>query len=331
MAKQPSVTVICPVFNEEKTIPLFFERINKVFDGLRDRFELSLLFVDNGSQDLTPAILRQLRSRFPFVYHIALSRNFGYQASVECGLRHAQGDLFVIIDVDCEDPPEMIPEFLRLWKDGYDVVYGERLDREEARLMILLRKAFYRIARLSADDFFVLDMAEFSLLTSEVRDAILEDNNSFPFIRSSIGRLGFHRKNIPYKRGRRVAGETHYNLWRMAIFATAGILSSSTLLLRLPGYLFPFWLVLLMGVGVAGIAGAAWAVPGVLVLGFGFCGFSLASLCIYSARIYKNGLLRPNFVVRKNESALQPTRERAANTYSRPEIRGREGRPELNN
>ena len=309
MSTLPVLTVICPIYNEENAIPLFFDRVSRVFDRLAGDFVSNLLFVDNCSQDGTPKIVRELCEKHSNVYSIVLSRNFGYQCSVECGLTNARGDLFVVIDVDCEDPPELIPEFLENRKAGYDIVYGERLDRPENSLIKTLRRLFYRLTRSVADDYFVLDMAEFSLITAEVRDAIVRDNNSFPFIRSSIGRVGFRRKNIPYKREKRVAGKTHYNLSGMTIFAIAGILSSSTFLLRVPAFFFPIWAILITATTlVAFFAGPPWYLPGILVvclLGFGFCGFTVVCISIYLARVYKNGLHRPNFIIRKTESKLQ--------------------------
>ena len=206
----------------------------------------------------------------------------------------------------------MIPEFLKLHEDGFDIVYGERLDREESALMILGRKLFYRLTKLVADDHFFLDMAEFALVTAEVRDAILIDNNSFPFIRASIGRIGFKARNIPYKRQKRIAGETHYNFVGMAVFAVAGILSASTFPLRIAAYVFPFWLLALTIVCIVGpLTGGVWYQPAALLLGIGFCGYTMTCVSIYLARVYKNGLNRPNFVINRRMSHFQPGPETA--------------------
>lgn len=304
----PVLTVLCPVFNEEQTVPLFYERIKPVIESLKGRYDVDLVFLDNGSKDRTQATVLAICAKDPRVYTIVLSRNFGYQCSVECGLRTCRGDLFLVIDVDCEDPPEMIVDFLKYHEEGVEIVYGERLDREEGKLMIWGRKLFYRFTKAMSDEHFILDMAEFCLITSEVRDAILADNNSFPFIRASIGRIGFNVKNIPYKRQKRIAGKTHYNFFRMGIFAIAGVLSSSTLALRVPAYVFPFWLPLLVAVCTLGVVFDLnkWCVPIALMLGFSYCGYTLASVSIYLARTYKNSLGRPNFVINKKKSRLQP-------------------------
>ena len=306
MSDTLNLTVICPIYNEEKSILLFYERIKKVLEQLPAKYKYSLVFMDNNSQDASQRIVRLLCEKDPHVFMIVLARNFGYQCSLECAFRNTTGDLFVVIDVDCEDPPEMIPDFLRLHAEGYDVVYGERLDRAENTLLKLGRKLYYRVTGAVADDHFNLDMAEFGLITSDVRDAILQDNNSFPFFRASIGRIGFNQKNLPYKRQQRIAGETHYNFLRMSIFGVAGFLSSSTILLRLAAYIFPFWLLFMTVFPIVGhLMGLTWYLPATLSAGFGFCGFILTSVSIYLARVYKNGLHRPNFIVNKKKSRFQ--------------------------
>lgn len=300
------LTVICPVFNEQVTIPLFYQRIQKVFSQIRTKFQCELLFVDNCSTDASLDIIKKIRETDSSVYYLGLSCNYGYQKSIECGLRNAKGDMFVIIDVDCEDPPEMIPQFLQKYQEGYDIVYGKRVDRVEASYLKWLRKVFYQLTRYVSDENFNLFMAEFGLMSKEVRDAILIDNNSFPFIRASIGRIGFESYGISYKREPRIAGESHYNLIRMTTFAIAGILSSSTLLLRLPAYLFIWWALILIGLFFASEFYAVnWAMPVFHLLGFIYCGYSLMSIAIYVARIYKNGLQRPNAVYSRRKTILQ--------------------------
>ncbi len=305
--EKTKLTIICPVFNEESTVPLFFHRVQRVRQELAPEYNVDILFCNNASTDGTLVAIEELRKSHADVFVITLSRNVGYQRSIECGLRNAKGDLFVIIDVDCEDPPEMIVTFTGKYREGYDVVYGERIDREEAAWMKSLRKFFYRLLRLAADQTIILDMAEFSLLTAEVRDAIVQDQTSFPFIRASIGRVGFRVIGIPYKRAARIAGQTHYNLVGMTVFAIAGILSSSTLLLRLPVYALPFWIIAVTGLAVAMTwSPKPWVYPTLLALIALYVGATAAFLAIYVARIYHNTLGRPNFIIRRSGTHLQP-------------------------
>ncbi len=306
-SRRLALTVICPVYNEATVVPLFFDRIKPVMDALCERYEVNLIFSNNASTDTTLEEIQKLREIYSNVYVISLSANVGYQRSLECGLRTCKGDLFCFIDVDCEDPPEMILEFIKAYENGYDIVYGERLDRDEAEYVKLMRKIFYRILRAVADEEVILDMAEFSLMTAEVRDAIVQDNTSFPFIRASIGRVGFRRQGIPYKRLKRIAGGTHYNFFGMTKFAVAGILSSSTLLLRLPIYSLPFWLLTVATLAVARIFCESKLLDaGLIMLFASYIGATISFIAIYVARIHNNTLGRPNYTINKKATFRQP-------------------------
>lgn len=301
------LTIICPVHNEAKVIPLFYARMKPVLDELGKDYEVALVFSNNASKDRTLESILEIRRFDPRVFVISLSANVGYQRSLECGLRNSQGDLFAFIDVDCEDPPEMLIEFVRSHEEGFDVVYGERADREEPEYVKFMRKVFYRILRAVADEEVILDMAEFSLMTSEVRDAIIQDNTSFPFIRASIGRVGYKRKGIVYKRQKRIAGESHYNFFSMSKFAIAGILSSSTLFLRIPIYTLPFWLLAMFVLPASYlICGNPWLLLAAFFVFAAYLGITVSFIGIYVARIHNNTLGRPNFVIDRKNSFLQP-------------------------
>jgi len=301
------LAVVCPVFNEAGIVPIFAERVRAVRDKLADRYELELVFTNNSSTDGTLEAILKFREQNPFVYVITLSRNVGYQASLECGLRTARGDLFAFIDVDCEDPPEMILDFVKEYEEGgFDIVYGERVDRDEPGLVKLCRKIFYRVLKAVADEEVILDMAEFSLMTSEVRDAIMEDSTSFPFIRASIGRVGFKRKGIPYKRQKRVAGQSNFRGLSLIYFAIAGILSSSTLFLRLPIQTLFFWLLAVVALAVLRVYNESrWIDAALIILSATYLGTSVAFIAIYVGRTYKNSLRRPNFIISQKDSRLQ--------------------------
>jgi len=205
----------------------------------------------------------------------------------------------------------MILEFVEKYEQGYDVVYGERVDRDESKALKTSRKFFYRLLHALADEEIVLDMAEFSLFTKEVRDAILDENTSFPFLRASIGRVGFRRAAIPFKRRKRIAGNTHYNVVGMAIFAAAGILSSSTLFLRLPIYLLPFWLLGLFFLSMGYVSThSPWLAVTAFLAFAAYIGGTAAFTALYVARTYKNGLHRPNAFIDRSRSILQPVPHR---------------------
>lgn len=304
---QLKLTVICPVFNEAASLPIFIERFNTTRDRLVDRYDVELLFSNNSSTDGTLETILEFRKQYPYIFVATLSRNVGYQASLECGLKTAQGDLFIFIDVDCEDPPEMILDFITEYENGgFDIVYGERVDRDESVFLKGARRVFYRVLKAVADDDVILDMAEFSLITREVRDAIVQDKSSFPFIRASIGRVGFNRKGIAYKRQKRVAGRTNFNGIRLIYFATAGILSSSTLLLRLPVQTLFFWLVAVLALALMRVYNdSRWIDFALIALVTSYVGCSIAFIAIYVGRTYKNSLRRPNYFISEKHSNLQ--------------------------
>jgi glycosyltransferase involved in cell wall biosynthesis len=315
------MTVLCPVYNEEKAIPLFFERIRPVFEALADRYEIHLLFLNNASTDGTSQEIDKVRNLWPNTFVIAMSRNVGYQNSLQCGLRNAAGDIFVFIDVDCEDPPEMIVDFVEKYEQGFDIVFGERVDRREPRPIKAARKIFYRLLHRVADEEIILDMAEFSLFTEEVRDAILAENTSFPFIRAAIGRVGFRRAPIPFTRQARIAGDTHYNLLSMTIFAVAGILSSSTLFLRLPIYILPFWFASLAGLSVGYVlTRSLWLAMALFLVTVLYIGATAAFIALYVARSYKNGLQRPNAFIDHTRSVLQTSANMRTERHHREKL-----------
>jgi len=309
LAPRPVLAIVCPVYNEETVIPLFFERIVPVMEMLAAGYWIRLVFLNNASADRTLDRIEQIQLRWAETYVISMSRNVGYQASLECGLRNIDADLFVVIDVDCEDPPEMIPQFIEKYQQGYDIAYGERVDRPEPKPIKSARKFFYRLLQKVADEEIILDMAEFSLFTREVRDAIVDDRSSFPFLRASIGRVGFRRAAIPFTREKRIAGVTHYNLIGMSLFAIAGLLSASTLLLRLPIYILPFWILALCVLGAWSIvAHSPWIALAALILFAVYVGSAIAFIALYVARAYKNGLQRPNAVIDRRTSRVPPVR-----------------------
>ena len=305
------VTIVCPVFNEELAVPLFYDRLVKALVQVEDRVRFEILFVNNRSTDSTEAQVLKLREKDPRVQILTMSRNYGYQASISAGMRHASGEASVNIDVDCEDPPEMIPKFIERWLDGADIAYGIRARREEFVLMHLARKLFYRVTRMVSDHEIVLDMAEFFLIDAKVKDHVLATRSTFPFVRGQVGYVGFRREGIAYKREKRIIGETHYNLVSAFRFGIAGILSSSTMPLRMIAYigclLFAVDLVaapaFLMLPPVDGVALLRWFAAGVAIH-LGWLAFTAGVLGIYLARVYKDIVGLPLYVADPKHSTI---------------------------
>ena len=309
------VTIVCPVFNEEQAVPLFYARLVKSLAPTEEKVRYEILFVNNRSTDGTEAAVLALREKDPRVQLLTMSRNYGYQASISAGMRHASGDASVNIDVDCEDPPELIPQFIERWLAGADIAYGIRAKREEFVLMHLARKAFYRLTKRVSEHEIVLDMAEFFLIDRVVKEHVLSTRSTFPFVRGQVGYVGFRREGIAYKREKRIIGETHYNLFSAIRFGIAGILSSSTWPLRFLAYVgvglfgldllvalaFAFWTPLPLEPALRGFAAGVAVHLGWLVLAVGTLG-------IYLARVYKDTIGLPLYVADPKHSTIPTQR-----------------------
>jgi dolichol-phosphate mannosyltransferase len=263
-----------------------------------------IVFVNDGSHDGSLERIRELRAADQRVKVISLSRNFGYHAVLLAGLTMVAADLYAMIDVDCEDPPELLGDFHAAIDRGADIAYGIRSNRVEPRVVTFFRRVFYYLNRGIADSDIVLWMAEFAMITRQVRDAILAPHTTYVFLRAEMAYVGFVRVGVPYVRGARTSGKTHYNFWNMTRFAVSGFLAGSTFPLRFIlylaatiGMLFPL-VVVLLGLGAASIASLA------AVWTFYFALIALSTIALYLARTYKNGVARPLFVVDKNRTEL---------------------------
>ena len=301
---RPSLTIISPCFNEARILNSFWDRLRPVVDLVAGRVDVTVLFVNNGSTDETARILSGIRGGDPRVGYITLSRNFGYQGALDAGVRHAKSDLYCVIDADGEDPPELILQFLDAIDSGADIAYGVRRTRQEPVYRSNLRKIFYRVVRTVSDDPFRVDTGEFSMFTDELKRSALSENNSFPFLRASLARVGYSSTGIPHDRHERIGGRSSLNAIGMLNFAVGGLLSSSTFPLRLALYLLPLHLLMITSLGVVSLAISstgpllvALYLANILVM------IQLAFVSVYLARTYKNGLHRPSsFVVKRLSS-----------------------------
>ena len=305
------ISLICPVYNEEAAIPIFLKRLRESIEPLRDRYDFELIFTNDGSTDRTIELIKAECARDKMVQLVTLSRNFGYQSSVLAGLQHAAGAALIVIAVDCEDPPELIPRFIEGWEQGHDIVYGRRGSRPEPWLIQLSRKAFYRLIYRIADSDFVPYMGEFSLFTRRVSDVILSNRSTFVFIRSEIAFAGFSRLAVSYEPQLRVGGKSHYNIWGMFKFAIGNILTSSTFPLRLAAYIgVPLfllnWLVLVVGV----VAGENPLPVWLIAIDLNFLVLVAIFVAIYLARIYKDGMSKPKFIIDWDNTRLHAGNKR---------------------
>ena len=228
----PMLSIVVPCMNEEAVLFETHQKLVQVLHGAGIFFEL--VYVDDGSTDSTPFILRALQQQDSRVRVIRFSRNFGHQIAITAGLEHAAGDAVVVIDADLQDPPEVIMEFLKKWAEGHEVVYGVRTERDgETAFKLWTAKIFYRFINRLSDTRIPLDAGDFRLLDRKVVDALLSMPERDRYVRGMISWLGFSQCAVPYHRAARTAGVTKFSLWRMLHFATDGVVSFSILPLRL--------------------------------------------------------------------------------------------------
>ena len=238
-AERPRYSVIAPVFNEEDGLREFYRRTRAVIDSLDGPAELLLIF--DGSRDRSPEIGAELRAEDPRVKLIRFSRNFGHQIAISAGIDYAEGEAVIIIDADLQDPPEVIPEMIAKWKEGYEVVYAQRAKREgETFFKLVTAKAFYRVIRRLASINIPEDTGDFRLIDRKVVLAMRQLREHHRFMRGLSVWVGFRQTGIRYVRHERYAGATQYPLRKMIKFAGDAITGFSYVPLQLATTL-GFW------------------------------------------------------------------------------------------
>jgi polyisoprenyl-phosphate glycosyltransferase len=310
---KPIISIIAPCFNEAATLPEFYRRVRETMQALEETWELVL--VDDGSRDDTAAILRSLASQDPHIRPVIFARNFGHQLAVTAGLDFSRGRAVVIIDSDLQDPPELIPELISQWRDGYEVVYAVRTEREgETWFKLFTASLFYRLIYRITDVDIPLDTGDFRLLDRKVVDVINNMRERHRFLRGMSVWVGFRQTGVPYKRAARYAGETKYPLKKMVKFAGDAITGFSYLPLQLAtylGFIAAGLSILAIPVVVAArIAGSqaffgqATTLIAVLFLG-GVQLISLGILGEYIGRIYDEARGRPLYIVREAPESFE--------------------------
>ena len=233
---QPLLSVVIPVFNEAPVLEACYQRLVAAPGSLSMRLEF--VFVDDGSSDGSVQLLTDLRSRDARIALVELSRNFGKEVALTAGLDHAAGDAVIIIDADLQDPPELIPDFVAAWQEGYDVVYGQRASRAgESWLKLKTASWFYRVMNALSDVPIPNDTGDFRLLSRRAVGALGELREKHRYMKGLYAWIGFPQKALRYHREPRAAGETKWNYWRLWNFALEGITSFSTAPLRFATYL----------------------------------------------------------------------------------------------
>ncbi len=232
----PVYSIVAPAYNEERNLPLLHTRVAQVMDRLGETWELIL--VNDGSRDATLGVMMDLRARDPRVAIINLSRNFGKEIATTAGLDHARGDAVIVVDADLQDPPEVIPELVAAWRQGFDTVYAQRRQRQgETWLKRATAAAFYRLLGHATSVPIPRDTGDFRLMSRRVVNALAEVRERHRFMKGLFAWVGFSSCAVAYDRQPRHAGQTAWSYWRLWNFAVEGITSFTTIPLRIATYL----------------------------------------------------------------------------------------------
>jgi dolichol-phosphate mannosyltransferase len=220
------LSIVIPAFNEAENIPVIAQKIKMI---LGDQYTYEILFVDDGSKDKSLAVLRRLAGQEPAVKFIALSRNFGHQMALRAGLEHAQGEAVISMDADMQHPPEMLPQLIQKWQEGYEIVYTIReKDPNQTFFKKQTSTWFYKLINYAADIDLDEGAADFRLLDRKVVDYLKQFKENDLFLRGIISWIGFNQYKISYKPAERFAGTSKYSVKKMVALASNGITSFTT-------------------------------------------------------------------------------------------------------
>ena len=301
--KQRLLSLIIPVFNEQEVLRDSFCRMDAAMQKTGYAYEI--LYINDGSRDHTLDQLRALAQAHPYVKVLSFSRNFGHQLAVTCGMDAAKGDALIIIDVDLQDPPELIPEMVRMWEAGADIVYGKRIKRNgETLFKKITASLYYRLLSWMSAYPIPLDTGDFRLIGRNVADVFLQMREHNRFLRGMSAWMGYHAVPIEYERQERFAGTTKYSLRKMLRLASDGITGFSDKPLSLPITL-GLALMLLSGLGLialivlaftGGVAPWLWAAIGIFFVQ-GVTLFMMGLQGMYLGRMYDELKGRPLYIV----------------------------------
>lgn len=231
------ISIIVPAYNEEESLPFLYERLTKLMDSIKN-YEFEVLFINDGSKDKTLEIIKELRQKDARFCYVNLSRNFGKEVAMMAGLDYAKGDAVIFIDADLQDPPELIPELIKYWEEGYDDVYAKRKSREgETFLKKFTSKMYYKVLQKLSRVEIQKDTGDFRLLDRRCVNALRKLRESQRCSKSMFSWIGYNKKEVLFDRDARVAGKTKWNYKKLVDLAIDGITSFTTSPLRLATYI----------------------------------------------------------------------------------------------
>lgn len=304
MDKNKLLSLIVPVYNEEEVLRVSFQKMDEAMRNIGYPYEI--IYVNDGSRDSSMGILRAIAGENQHVKVRSFSRNFGHQLAVTCGMDAARGDALIIIDVDLQDPPEVIAEMVKAWENGADIAYGKRLKRKGETIFKKLTAAcYYRLLSAMSAAAIPLDTGDFRLIDRKVADVFLKMREHNRFLRGMSGWMGYNAVPIEYVRNERFAGKTKYTLKKMLKLAMDGIIGFSNRPLTISGG-FGSAVCAIAGLGLlalivlaccgVGFPAWLWAVDGLVMLD----GLIMLFMCIqgaYMNRMYDELKGRPLYIV----------------------------------
>jgi polyisoprenyl-phosphate glycosyltransferase len=305
---RPVFSIVTSIFNEAKTLPELYRRVSETMDRTGEGWELIL--VDDGSLDGSVELIRQLAEQDPRVRPVIFARNFGHQIGITAGLDYSRGQAVIIMDSDLQDPPEVILDLIAKWREGYEIVFAVRAEREgEGWFKLFTASLFYRLIARITDVDIPLDAGDFRLMDRKVITVLNKMRERHRFLRGMSAWVGFRQAGVPYRRAARFAGETKYPFRKMLKLAMNAITGFSYFPLQLATYvgfasagLSIFSIPLVIALRLLGtqqpLLGQATTLIAVLFLG-GVQLISLGILGEYIGRIYDEARGRPLYIVRE--------------------------------
>lgn len=300
------ITILIPAYNEEESLPLLYERVSKIMNEIKN-YEFELLFINDGSKDNTLNEIKELRQKDDRVNYVDFSRNFGKETAMIAGLDYAKGDCVIIMDADLQDPPELIPEMITLWEQGYDDVYAKRKSRAgETWLKKFTSKMYYKVLQSLTRVEIQKDTGDFRLLDKRCVNALKKMREASRCSKSMFSWIGYNKKEILYNRDPRIAGETKWNYKKLMDLAIDGITAFTTsplrisTLLSIPTFLVLFIYLIYTIIKANVVNEPIQAYQAIILLILFFAGVQIVLIGImgeYLGRIFNESKNRPLYLV----------------------------------
>lgn len=317
------ISIIIPTYNEEESLPYLIERINKLMTSLEKKYDFEILFINDGSKDKTLDLIKKYRDSDKRICFVDFSRNFGKEIAMKAGVDYCTGDCAIFLDADLQDPPELIPEMIKYWEEGYDDVYARRKSRKgETLLKRITSKMYYRVLQALTPVEIQVDTGDFRLLDRRCINVLKSMKEVQRNSKSLFSWIGYNKKAIFYDRDPRIAGKTKWNYGKLFNLAIDGITSFTTSPLRISAYLsIPTFLMLLgyliyVIIKCIRIQEAVQAYQAIILLVLFFSGVQILLFGIvgeYLGRIFNESKDRPLYLVNVyNES--KETNEKLINS-----------------